>query len=359
MSAKASLFEQVHRSISKRILGGSLSAGDMLPREEDLCLEFKVSRVTVRKALDLLKKEGLITSKKRLGTVVVYRGSKRSNIAGIVVPNSWQSLYAGVVHSLERTLASKNIDLMLKNSSNDPHKEREGIASILRRKADVLVLVWDKRSCENMAVIRDASRRIPIIIIDAYFPDMHADHIASDHRAGAQLAVKHLIAAGARKLLHIRGTRGVWSADEREAGFIDACRDAGISGKNSAVILGHFDEKSAARAFTRYLGSGGIVPDGVFATTDMTAFAAMNVLSEKGISTPNDVRIIGFGNDHGVQREAYGISTVDQHPDILGAAVAKRCIERMNGCFASKEMTLLPVSVIERRSSVPDERQAS
>lgn len=359
MKCRGTLFKQVQSALSDRILSGELSSGDMLPREEDLCREFTVSRVTVRKALDLLKKEGLIASKKRSGTVVVYRGSKRSNIAGIVVPNSWQSLYAGVVHSLERALAAQNIDLMLRNTGNDPRREEEGIASVLRRKADVLVLVWDKRSFENMAVIRDASRRIPIIIIDAHLPDIRADHIASDHRTGARLATEHLIASGAKRLLHIRGTNGVWSADERAAGFLDACRKAGIGKKSSAMIMGHFDETSASRALTRHLANGGMVFDGVFATTDMTAFAAQNVLAGKGITAPDDVRIIGFGNDYGVQREAYGISTVDQHPDRLGTAVAKRCIERMNGASAVKNMTLLPVSVIERRSSAAKEKNAS
>ncbi|MEK6793338.1 MAG: substrate-binding domain-containing protein [Spirochaetota bacterium] len=347
-----SLFQELRDTLKGRIRGGAYHAGDILPREKDLCREFSVSRVTVRKALDALKKEGLIASKKRHGTTVIYRGKKRTNMIGIVVPNSWQSLYAGIIHTMEKMLAAQNIDLMLRNGDNDPVRERAGIESILRRNADAFIFVWDKRSGKNLAVIREAVQRIPSIVIDAHIPGMTADFIASDHRTGARLAAEHLIAEGAKRLMHVRGTNGVWSADERYNGFIDACRAHHIDDKDIAVITGHFDEESATKALKRYLTGGGFIPDGVFASSDMTAYAAESVLAARGIRCPADVRIIGFGNDLAVQRNAYGLSTVDQHPEHIGKMIAKRIIDRMHAADTPAHgMTLVPTSLIVRRSS--------
>lgn len=54
------LYEQIHNDIRKSILHGKFGNGGKLPSEKDLSLSFNVSRITIRKALDLLTKEGLV-----------------------------------------------------------------------------------------------------------------------------------------------------------------------------------------------------------------------------------------------------------------------------------------------------------
>ncbi len=60
------LYEQLRKHITK----GVYKKGDILPSENELCSVNKVTRPTVRKALDLLANEGFITKHQGLGSVV-------------------------------------------------------------------------------------------------------------------------------------------------------------------------------------------------------------------------------------------------------------------------------------------------
>ena len=70
------LYQQLQRAlrnaIDKRILG----ADDALPAERDLAEELSISRITVRKAIDGLVEEGLLTRRQGSGTFVAARVEK-------------------------------------------------------------------------------------------------------------------------------------------------------------------------------------------------------------------------------------------------------------------------------------------
>src|SRR6202043_2029538 len=63
-------YQQVADHIKSQILGGKLAAGGRLPPESELMDGSKLSRVTIRKGLEILEKEGLVERKQGLGTFV-------------------------------------------------------------------------------------------------------------------------------------------------------------------------------------------------------------------------------------------------------------------------------------------------
>ncbi len=64
------LHGQVVNEIGKRIVGGYYPAGQVLPKEEQLGLELKVSRTALREAVKVLAAKGLLDSRPRVGTRV-------------------------------------------------------------------------------------------------------------------------------------------------------------------------------------------------------------------------------------------------------------------------------------------------
>ena len=63
-------YQQVAEHIKSQILGGKLAAGGRLPPESELIHSSNLSRVTIRKGLEILENEGLVERKQRLGTFV-------------------------------------------------------------------------------------------------------------------------------------------------------------------------------------------------------------------------------------------------------------------------------------------------
>ncbi len=64
------LFVQIKRAIARQILRGERRAGDRLPNEEQLAVQYGVSRQTVHKAIALLAREGLLIRRRRADTFV-------------------------------------------------------------------------------------------------------------------------------------------------------------------------------------------------------------------------------------------------------------------------------------------------
>ena len=72
------LYHQVAEHLRRLIGSGELAPGTLLPNEIDLAREFSLSRPTMRQALDELVRDGLITRRRGVGTVVTPREFHRS-----------------------------------------------------------------------------------------------------------------------------------------------------------------------------------------------------------------------------------------------------------------------------------------
>lgn len=65
-----SLHRQLFTVLRDQILRGNYQAGALLPKEEELCVQFGVSRITVRRALADLEQQGLVEKRQGRGTFV-------------------------------------------------------------------------------------------------------------------------------------------------------------------------------------------------------------------------------------------------------------------------------------------------
>jgi len=72
-SSSLPLYRQLRRSLRDAIEGNVLAPDDALPAERDIAIDFGVSRITVRKAIDGLVKDGLLDRRHGAGTFVASR----------------------------------------------------------------------------------------------------------------------------------------------------------------------------------------------------------------------------------------------------------------------------------------------
>ena len=75
-SSSLPLYQQLQRALREAIDKRLLAPDDALPAERDLAIEFDVSRITVRKAIDGLVGEGLLVRRQGSGTFVCAKVEK-------------------------------------------------------------------------------------------------------------------------------------------------------------------------------------------------------------------------------------------------------------------------------------------
>jgi GntR family transcriptional regulator len=64
------LYVQLSRQIRTQIEQGSLPIGKQLPSERELAADYGISRLTARKALAMLRDEGIISARRGRGSFV-------------------------------------------------------------------------------------------------------------------------------------------------------------------------------------------------------------------------------------------------------------------------------------------------
>ncbi len=70
MSNSIPQYRQLYEVLRKQIMDGVYRPGDLLPSENDLCQQHKITRPTVRHALDTMLNEGMIRKHKGKGSIV-------------------------------------------------------------------------------------------------------------------------------------------------------------------------------------------------------------------------------------------------------------------------------------------------
>ena len=72
---------RIYENIKRQIMEGDYSIGDMLPPEPELEKRFNVSRTTIRKAMEILSREGFVVAKQGRGTRVLdYKTNQNLNL---------------------------------------------------------------------------------------------------------------------------------------------------------------------------------------------------------------------------------------------------------------------------------------
>lgn len=125
ISIKAPLYYRVYRALRNKIEVGDYEKGDLLPTESELQTLFNVSRITIRKAMEMLANEGFVITRQGKGTEV-------QDIKTIQKLNH--------VTSFSETLLEKGYSVSSKNTQIDLIKPPSHVAADLKISLDAEVV---------------------------------------------------------------------------------------------------------------------------------------------------------------------------------------------------------------------------
>src|SRR5258706_14323286 len=130
----------------------------LLPSEMDLGKAYNLSRGTIRKALDILANEGLISRQPGRGTIILSPGAKakgRYRIA--VVWSIIRAINSEMFAGLESQVAEAGCDLLFSTSEHEPEKEAQILNRLLKSEIDGILLygTGDKRNNALLSALVD------------------------------------------------------------------------------------------------------------------------------------------------------------------------------------------------------------
>jgi DNA-binding LacI/PurR family transcriptional regulator len=357
------LYIQIAERIREQIRSGNLAVGAKLANELDIAVELQVARGTVRQALDVLVKEGLLARQSGKGTFVIGQVAEAClKRIGVVVPFLRDSLTVDILSGLEYELRQNNYSLVYGSSDGDVDIECEQILRLQRDQVCGLVLMPVSTNSESMQLSQVLPKELHTILLDREIPGYQSHSVFSDNQDGARQAVNHLLALGHRRIVCITHKGYVSSTSERVRGFEDAMRAAGMMPLAAIPIEWHGPTHEGLppcflpeemEALIPLLDSPKR-PTAMFCVNDFTAYGVMQYLLGRGIRVPGEISLIGFDDIALAPFMPVPLTTVSQPKYEIGRRAAQTLLQIISLNEPGRLVQVrLPTTLIVRASTGP------
>jgi LacI family transcriptional regulator len=334
----------------------------MAVRLKDIARDLGVSVVTVSKVLRGNTDIGDETRRRVLKRMeelhyqpnMMARGlaSGRTFTVGLVVPDLVHPFFAEFAKSLSGVLRDNNRALILTSSEEDPEVERKDIRSLLRRGVDVLLIASCQPELENFYAVGE--ERTPYLLFDRNFPDMGANFVGSNDVLVGEIATRHLIETGRKRIAHIGG-KGTSPSLDRLRGYQNALVEHRLKMPESYVVVRDRVEElgdlAGFRAMQELLALD-TRPDAVFCYNDLTAVGAMEATLRAGLRVPEDIAFVGCGNFRYANYLRVPLSSIDHGTVELGRIAGELALELSAKPDQLPRSVLVPPKLMVRQSSV-------
>lgn len=339
---------------------------------KDIAREAGVSYETVSRALSNRGRVGKDTAArirevaKRLNyrPNAVARGlrSKTTQTLGVVFPCIYANeFYAGIYRGIEDEALRHGYILFLCNSDFDAKREAAYVEALHARRVDALIFApadLYEANDPNGTLLQDLRDRfgMVMVLIDRRVPGLDCDYVATDHYAGATLAVRHLLDLGHRRVACL-ATSPVSSVQDRVQAYRDALAGAGIERDEAWLRLStdNYEESGASEMSQILALPAERRPTAVFATNDMVAAGAMRQALEQGLEVPGDLSIVGFDDLRLATSLPVPLTTVRQDLLAIGHQAGRAAIGRIgkpDSHGPGRDHSVVP-TLVERASSAP------
>jgi LacI family transcriptional regulator len=190
----------------------------------------------------------------------------------------------------------------------------------------------------------------PIVAVDPHAGPSELPTIDSDNVHGAEIATRHLLELGHRRIAMLTGRPDLQSAQLRERGFRRAMADAGVRIDEELIQVGGYDTPTSAES-SRKLLTAAEPPSAIFAANDISAIAAADIARELGRSVPKDVSIVGFDNVPESAMSVPPLTTVSQPIREMGRRAVDLLIRLISREPIEATHVTLPTSLVLRQST--------
>jgi LacI family transcriptional regulator len=199
------------------------------------------------------------------------------------------------------------------------------------------------------------SLSVPAVSIPGHIDNEGVTNIVLDHRHAAELALKHLVGLGHKKIAILKGHPESADSHHRWNAVQEVAREMGlqldpelimqIESTDSSPSLGYPLGKrlvESKRPFTA-----------LFAYNDISAIGAIRAFQEAGLQVPRDVSVVGFDDIPGAAYHYPSLTTVRQPLRRMGEIAVETLVARIDGEKDWQREIAVQPEIVVRESTGP------
>lgn len=225
---------RVYNDLKKGILTGQYVEGVRLPTENQLQTKYGVSRITVKKAMEMLSEEELVERYPGKGTFVLKHDevsleegvseAPRSSVSIGVVMSSFDSVFGQRFLSGVAEEANRQGLCLLAGFQFSTLEEEQ---TIIQRQIDcgargIICMSVHSDSGISAGIIKAALNGFPMVLADRYLEGVSLPYVGSDHAEAAFQAMEYLFSLGHKNIGLISSSPTTTAITERESGYMRA-----------------------------------------------------------------------------------------------------------------------------------------
>jgi LacI family transcriptional regulator len=274
---------------------------------------------------------------------------------GLIMEDIGDPFYSSLSRAVEDVAHQHGSLLFTGSSDEQPSRERELSLAFCARRVDGLIIV--PAATDHRYLLPEIEAGVAAVFVDRPAGLIEADVVLTDNVSGTREGVTHLIGQGHRRIGYIGDSAGIYTAQLRHRGYLEAMSAAGLAVDDSWVTLAPPEPAGIGQALARML-TGPAPVTALFcgnnratvlalrelAAADSAAAAVVPAGSMRAGSVPAAVPVgsplagagarlalVGFDDFELADLLAPAITVVAQDPAEMGRVAAELLFRRLAG----------------------------
>jgi DNA-binding LacI/PurR family transcriptional regulator len=269
---------------------------------------------------------------------LLYRNLRKreTHTIGLIIPDIYVNVTVANAEIIESLAWEEGYHVFIGYSHNNPEKENALLKDFVGRRVDGIILVVGRES-NDMPELRYLLRNNYPLVTIGRFENYRCRFVTTDYYAGGQMAARHLLERGCKKLAFIGSSRvSNYLKYQRKAGFKDTVMEYGMQPEEFYILKGGEDAvtssgiliKESFKKTYEILQENRSI-DGVFASNDDIALGCINAALSLGLDIPEEMAVVGFDDSPSAIAGLVPITTIHQKKEEISRIAFKMLHERI------------------------------
>jgi len=279
--------------------------------------------------------------------------SGKSKLVGVIVPKTNSNFFSATIHNIEEVLNKEGYNIIITQSNESYKKECENIDTLLFTQVDGIIVSMANETVDLQHFEKVKQAGIPLITFDRGENDLNVDYIGIDDYDSSHRIVDHLVEQGCKRIAHIGGFKHTRIYNNRIRGYIDALEKHNLPLEKELLLESNLSTEDGRNKMQELLALDN-KPDAVYIAGDYAALGALQVLNEKNIKIPDEIALVGFGDEPFANMVTPKMTSVNQHSYQIGKIAAEKFLEytKQNQIQQTLQKHILKAKLIIRESSL-------